>query len=79
MGWHGMMRHGRTIFPDHDPSLKTLNEEEKETLTSCAGVILSEDSNGFVYVKYFDAMSELDEAWAKIEQENSEDDEQKQE
>jgi hypothetical protein len=72
-GWHGLMRHGRTIFKDHDPFLESLNEDEQEKLTSSAGVILSEDSNGFVYVQYFDSESELDATWAKIEQENSED------
>jgi len=76
MGWYGLMRHGRTIFRDHDPLLETLNEEEKEELTSCAGVILSEDSNGFVYVKYFDSTQELDKAWAELEQENIHDEQE---
>jgi len=72
-GWYGLMRHGRTIFKDHDPSMESLNDDEKEALTSSAGVILREDSSGFVYAQYFDSESELDAAWAKIEQENSED------
>lgn len=67
--WYGLMRHGRTIFKDHDPFLETLNEEEREQLTSCAGVILTEDSQGFVYAEYFDTMDALDAKWAEIERE----------
>lgn len=65
--WYGLMRHGRTIFKDHDPNLEKLNDEERELLTSSAGVILTEDSYGFVYVKYFTDMKALDAEWAEIE------------
>lgn len=65
-GWFGLMRNGRTIFKDHDPFLETLNEEEQETLENCAGVIVSEDSNGFVSVDYYDTDEELNKAWADI-------------
>lgn len=68
-GWYGLMRHGRSIFRDHDPMLETLNVDEQELLTSSAGVILYEDSNGFVYVTYYDTDSQLDAAWAKVQQE----------
>lgn len=67
--WYGMMRHGRTIFRDHDPMLESLNEAEQAQLTGCSGVILREDSNGFVYVTYYETEPELDAAWAAIESE----------
>jgi hypothetical protein len=71
-GWYGLMRHGRTIFRDHDPMLETLNEAEREKLTTCAGVILFEDSNGFVSITYYDTEEKLDAVWAQIEKENEE-------
>lgn len=74
--WYGLIRHGQTIFRDHDPSLEPLNDEEREELTSCAGVIIREDSNGFVHVDYFDTTEALDAAWAKIEHEFTSDDEE---
>jgi hypothetical protein len=67
--WYGLMRNGRTIFRDHDPMLESLNDDEREKLTSCAGVILSEDSQGFVYVTYYNTTAELDAAWRQVEQE----------
>lgn len=69
LGWYGLMRNGRTIFKDHDPNLEPLNDAEKKLLTESAGVILSEDSNGFVYVQYFETTMELNAAWSKIESE----------
>jgi hypothetical protein len=64
--WYGIMRNGRTIFRDHDPMLETLNAAEQEKLTSSAGVILYEDSNGFVYVSYYATDDELNAEWAKV-------------
>ena len=64
--WYGLMRNGRTIFRDHDPMLETLNAVEQDQLTSCAGVILSEDSQGFVDVAYYDTKEELDRVWAQV-------------
>ena len=72
-GWFGLMRNGSTIFRDHDPLLETLNDAEREKLTSCAGVILSEDSCCFVYVGYYDTDAELDAAWEHIINEAEED------
>ncbi len=66
-GWFGMMRNGRTIFRDHDPLLETLNEAEQELLTTSAGVIIEEDSQGFVYVTYYTADAELDVAWDALQ------------
>jgi hypothetical protein len=68
-GWYGLMRNGHTIFRDHDPHLESLNDDERDKLTSCAGVILREDSNGFVYVDYYNTNEDLDRAWSAIEQE----------
>lgn len=65
--WYGLMRNGSTIFRDHDPMLETLNEAEQELLTSCAGVIIEEDSQGFVGVTYYDTEAEMDAAWRQIE------------
>lgn len=64
--WYGLMRHGSTIFRDHDPGLEPLNEAEREVLNRAAGVILTEDSNGFVGVEYFDNVLKLDAAWQTI-------------
>jgi hypothetical protein len=66
--WYGLMRNGSTIFRDHDPLLESLNDDEQEKLTSCAGVILSEDSNGFVTVAYYDTDQQLDKAWREVSQ-----------
>ena len=74
-GWFGLMRNGHTIFKDHDPLLETLNEAEQEKLTSSAGVILSEDSNGFVFVTYFDSEEQLDKEWSAIVDELASEDE----
>ncbi len=71
-GWFGLLRDGKTIFRDHDPLLETLTEEEQETLTSCAGVIISESSDGFVDCEYFDTDTELETAWAAILADNEE-------
>jgi hypothetical protein len=69
----GLMRNGRTIFRDHDPILESLNDAERELLTSCAGCIISEDSQGFVAVDYYDTAEELDAAWDAILAELTED------
>ena len=73
--WYGLMRNGRTIFKDHDPFLETLNSAEQEQLMSCAGVILYQDSNGFVGVTYYDTNKELNKAWADVVSEFAEPDE----
>jgi hypothetical protein len=64
--WYGVMRNGRTIFRDHDPLLETLNPAEQEKLTSSAGVILREDSNGFVSITYYDTDEALETAWSQV-------------
>ena len=67
------MRNGRTIFRDHDPLLETLNTAEQDQLTSSAGVILREDSNGFVSVTYYDTDESLETAWSQIVDQLSDD------
>lgn len=69
--WYGLMRNGRTIFRDHDPLLETLNDAEQAQLTECAGVIVSEDSQGFVYVHYYATAKQLDADWANALAETS--------
>jgi hypothetical protein len=64
--WFGIMRNGRTIFRDHDPMLETLNTAEQDKLTSAAGVILREDSQGFVSVDYYQTADSLELAWSQI-------------
>ena len=71
--WYGIMRNGRTIFRDHDPMLETLNTSEQEKLTSSAGVILREDSNGFVNVDYYGTDESLETAWSQIVDQMSDD------
>jgi hypothetical protein len=68
-GWFGLMRHGHSIFRDHDPMLETLTEAEAELIKGCAGVIVSEDSQGFVSVEYFDTTEALEAEWARIQAE----------
>ena len=71
--WYGLMKNGRTIFKDHDPFMETLNSAERDQLTDSAGVIVSEDSYGFVHVEYFEAEGELMAAWLACLQETSAD------
>lgn len=64
--WYGLMRNGRTIFRDHDPMLGTLNDAEQARLTGCAGVIISENCQGLVYVHYYQTAEQLEEAWGLV-------------
>lgn len=65
--WYGLMRNGRTIFRDHDPFLESLNESEQAILTDCAGLVLYQNSQGFVSVEYYDTNQELNARWEEIE------------
>ena len=65
--WYGLFR-GFTVdgaFSDVSPG--RLNSAELDILRSSVGCILSEDSQGFVSVEYFDTLDELDAKWAEIE------------
>lgn len=66
-GWYGLLRHGHTIFKDHDPMQESLTEDERDFLSSMAGVIVSEDSYGFAYFEYVEDMDELDAKWGALE------------
>lgn len=41
-------------------------EDEKEFIAEQVGAIISEDSQGFVTVEYFDSHKELEKAWREI-------------
>ena len=64
--WYGLMRNGSTIFRGNDPLLGTLNDAEREELTSSAAVILTEDSQGFVDAEYYEDLAEAERIWASI-------------
>jgi len=65
--WYGLMIHGHTIFQDHDPCLETLCDSDQVKLTDCAGVIIRESTDGFVYVTYYDTQKELESEWERLE------------
>jgi len=72
-GWYGVLTGGDDLLSaverearDHDDEL---TEEEAELLRESAGVILSEDSQGFAYVDYFDHKRDLVKAWRRLEEE----------
>ena len=51
-----------------DDAWEHLTEAERDFIRlNGAGAILSEDSNGFVYVEYFADTASLTIAWAKLE------------
>jgi len=64
--WIGLMRNGSTIFKDHDPCQEPLNDTERDLLTRSAGVILTEDVQGFVSVTYYETDEELDSDWSDL-------------
>lgn len=70
---YDLMRNGRTIFRDHDPFLETLTEDEQTYLTESAGVIMREDSDGFVAVAYYDDKDTLEADWANVLEDESQD------
>lgn len=60
--WAGLIRN-----PDnHITDDADLTEEEKVFLRAQVGCIITEDCEGFVCVEYFKDKGELDQAWAKI-------------
>ena len=67
--WYGMMRGSLSLShaDKRDCDYFDLNSAERAELTKYAGVIVSEDSQGFVSVEYFKTTEELDEAWSEIE------------
>lgn len=71
-GWYGLLRDGESILAQLLESGAEVTEEEAENLRTSAGVILHEDSQGFVDVDYYDTEDELEEAWSDLEDEYSE-------
>ena len=66
--WHGLMRDGSTVFRDNDPLLEELTDEERELIQGSEIIILSESSDGFITVRYFDSTREGEEAWQEHEE-----------
>jgi hypothetical protein len=52
------------------------NRAERRRLKQLAGVGVHEDSNGFVYVAYFDDTESMEEYWATVEEEYAEENEE---
>ena len=63
-GWHGLMRAPLLDIRDQED----LTHEELEFLVDQVGVIVSEDSQGFVTVEYYETTYDLDQAWAELEE-----------
>jgi hypothetical protein len=60
-------------FVDFVPAvLNELTADERELLSTTAGVIIAEDSQGFVDVTYYDTTADLDAAWAECKKETAE-------
>jgi hypothetical protein len=64
--WHGIIRDGFTIFKDHDPELNGLNEAEREKLINATGVIMTGNTDGTVFIEYFEISAALETAWDEI-------------
>lgn len=64
IGYHALFRHPLTIVTQEE--LDALDPEDREALESCAGVIVREDSYGFIDVWFYDTIEELDATWAGI-------------
>ena len=64
--WCGIMRGGLSIFKDHDPTCDELTDEEYQQLLRCAGIIMTENSDGFVHVAYYDDQKSLETVWVEM-------------
>lgn len=72
--WHGIMRqHGCDLQTNEaEAAYGPLTDEEKELLDSSVGVILTEDSQGFVDVEYFESVEDIEAAWQAYVDDHSE-------
>ena len=61
-GWYGLMRAPLLDIREQD----ALTPEEEEFLVEQVGAIVSEDSQGFVTVTYYETTYDLDQAWAEV-------------
>ena len=67
-GLYGILR-GCLSLSHADPrdsEFFELNSAERNLLRDTAGAIMSEDSQGFVHVSYFDTTDDLERNWAEI-------------
>jgi len=67
--WYGAIIGGLDLShaDKRDNAYFDLNSVEREELRTCAGVILTECSQGFVSVEYYETEEKLREVWAEIE------------
>lgn len=65
-GWYGRIN-GPFKLSEEPFDQVDLTWEEKHLISTTAGCIISEDSQGFVSVEYFDSAAELEGAWCAIE------------
>lgn len=67
-GWYGLVR-GSLLTGTAPEGWSELSDDDRAALVSCAGVIIGEDSQGFIDVRIIDDGAELDSEWARIEAE----------
>ena len=65
-GWYGLMRDGAGILQSILDRGETVTKAEAALLKRAAGVILSEDSQGFVSVDIVQKKRTLDRRWNEI-------------
>lgn len=63
-GWYGMLT--GPITP-RNAMMPKLNSAELTLLATCAGIILSENSQGFVTVEYYDDLETFNKEWTGLE------------
>ena len=65
--WYGLMRgHGGSVFTNDDPMMESLTPEDREVLTNTNGIIIMEDSQGFVTTWFYENPEELEKKWAAV-------------
>lgn len=65
-GWYGLLQGPFAYKFDESDYLPELNSDEVAYIEHLAGVILFENSQGFVYVTAYESDSELESSWAKV-------------
>ena len=77
--WYGLFKGPFKLdgsFVDLVPEARRgLTRAERKLLTTCAGCILAEDTQGFVTVEYFDSAFKLARAWEACERDTQVDEE----
>lgn len=65
--WYGLMRgHGGSVFTNNNPMMESLTPEDREVLTNTNGIIIMEDSQGFVTTWLYEDPEELEKDWNEI-------------